>query len=68
METRLYLSPFKRYFHFRSDGRHLVFRQPTTSGDVRSEIVKSGMVDNVGIAVGIATPSLAVEKLYQVPV
>ena len=27
-----------------------------------------GMVDNVGIAVGIATPSLAVQKLFPLPV
>ncbi len=40
----------------------------TTSGDVRSNIVKSGMVDNVGIAVGIAAPSFAVQKLFPLPV
>ena len=40
----------------------------TTSGNVRGDIVKSGMVDNVGIAVGIAAPSLAVQKLFPLPV
>ncbi len=39
-----------------------------TSGNVRGDIVKSGMVDNVGIAVGIAAPSLAVQKLFPLPV
>ncbi len=39
----------------------LNFGSRTTSGNVRGDIVKSGMdmVDNVGIAVGIAAPSLA---------
>ncbi len=31
-------------------------------------MVKSGMVDNVGIAVGIAAPSLAVQKLFPLPI
>ena len=39
-----------------------------TSGDVRSNIVTSGMVDNVGIAVGIAAPSFAVQQLFPLPV
>ena len=30
--------------------------------------MKSGMVDNVGIAVGIAAPSVAVQKLFSLPV
>jgi hypothetical protein len=29
---------------------------------------KSGVVDNVGIAVGIAAPSFAVQKLFPLPV
>ena len=42
----------------------------TTSGDVRSDIVNSGVVDrpNVGIAVGIAAPTFAVQKLFSLPV
>ena len=36
----------------------------TTSGNLRGDVVKSGMVDNMGIAVGIAAPSLAVQKLF----
>ena len=44
------------------------FGSRTTSGNVRGDVVKSGMVDNVGIAVGIAAPSLAVQKLFPIPV
>ncbi len=44
------------------------FGSQTTSLNVRSDILKSGMVDNVGIAVGIAAPSLAIQKLFKVPV
>ena len=39
-----------------------------TSGNVRSDIFKPGMVDNVAIAVEIATPSLAVQNLFPLPV
>ena len=42
----------------------LNFGSRTTSGNVRGDIVKLGMVDNVGIAVGIAAPSLAVQTLF----
>jgi len=38
----------KSYFYFRSDGRHLEFGSRTTSGNGGGDIVKSGMVDNVG--------------------
>ncbi len=38
------------------------------SGNARSDICKSGLVDDVGIAVGIATPSLAIQKLFPLPV
>ena len=44
------------------------FGSRTTSGNVRGDIVKSGIVDNIGIAVGIATPSLAVQKLFPLSV
>ncbi len=44
------------------------FGSRTTSGNVGGDIVKSGMVDNVGVAVGIASPSLAVQKLFPLPV
>ena len=40
-------------------GRHL--------DNVRSDTVKSSMVDNMGIALQIAAPSLAVEKLFPHP-
>ena len=47
----------------------LNFGSRTTLGNVRGDIVKSGMVGNVGIAVGIATPSpLTVQKLFPHPV
>ena len=46
----------------------LNFGSRTTSGNVRGDAMKSGMVDNVGIAVGIAAPSLAVQKLFSLPV
>ncbi len=44
------------------------FASRITSRNVRDDVVKSGMVDNVGIAVGIAAPSLAVQKLFPLPV
>ncbi len=43
------------------------FGSRTTSDNVGGDIVKSGMVDNVGIAVEIAAPSLAVQKLFPLP-
>ncbi len=48
----------------------LNFSSQTTSGNVRGDrdVVKLGMVDNMGIAVGIASPSLAVQKLFPLPV
>jgi len=46
----------------------LNFGSGTMSGNVRSDIFRSGMVDNVRIAVGIATPSLAIQKLFPLPV
>ncbi len=38
------------------------------SGNVGSEISKSGMVENMRVAVGIASPSLSVQKLFLLPV
>ena len=46
----------------------LNFGSLTTSGNVRSDIVKSGMVDNDGIAVEIAAPSVTGEKLFPLSV
>ncbi len=46
----------------------LNFGSRTTSGNVRGDTVKLSMVDNVEIAVGIAAPSLAVQKLFPLPV
>ncbi len=36
-------------------------------GNVGGDVVKSGMVDNVGVAVGIAAPSLADQRLFPLP-
>ena len=38
------------------------------SGNVGSAISKSGMVENVRVAVEIASPSLSVPKLFPLPV
>jgi len=46
----------------------LNFGSRTASGNVRGDRVKWGMVDNVRVAVGIAAPSLAVQKLFPLPV
>jgi len=46
----------------------LNFGSRTTSDNVRGDIVKSSMVDNVGIAVGITALSLAVQTLFPLPV
>ncbi len=44
---------------FGFDDRHLEFRQ---SGDVGRVISVTGMAENMGVEVGIAAPSLTVEK------
>ncbi len=46
----------------------LNFGSRTTSGNVGGDIVKSGMADKVGVAVGIAALSLAVQTLFPLPV
>ncbi len=38
------------------------------SGRVGSAKAMSGMVENVGVAVGIASPSVSVQKLFPLPV
>ncbi len=38
------------------------------SGRVGSVISKSGMAENVGVAVGFASPSVSVQKLFPLPV
>ena len=38
------------------------------SGNVGSDISESGMVTNVGVAVGTASPSLSVQTLFLLPV
>ncbi len=55
-------------FHFRFRDRHLSYRCCPMSGRVGSGISKSGMVENVGVAVAIASPSVSVQKLFPLPV
>ncbi len=49
-------------------GRHFEFGRRPTSENVDSVIPKSGLADNVGVEVEIATPFLTVEKLFPLPV
>ena len=69
METLRHVFPFKSYFHFRFpfpvSWQTLAFPM---SADIGSVISKSGMVENVGVAVGIASPCVFVVKLFQLPV
>ncbi len=46
----------------------LSFRRWTMSADVGSDTGMSGVVETVVTAVGIASPSLSVQKLFPVPV
>ncbi len=54
-------------FHFRICGRHLRFRCRPMSGRVGSVISMAGVVDNVGVAVEIASPYVSVQKLLPLP-
>ncbi len=49
-------------------GPHLCFRCWLMSGCVDSVTSKSGKVENVEVAVGIASPAVSVQKLFPVPV
>src|SRR5512139_4142377 len=46
----------------------LPFRGRPMSGNVGSDISESGVVANVGVAVGTASPSLSVQTLFLLPV
>ncbi len=46
----------------------LNFGSPPTSDNVDRVISESCMVENMGVEVGNATPSLTVEKLFPLPV
>ncbi len=46
----------------------LNFASRPTSDNVDSVISESGMAENMGVEVGIAMPSLPVEKLFRLPV
>jgi len=48
--------------------RHFAFTMSADVGHVVSGISESGMVENVGIAAKIASPSLSVQKLFLLPV
>ena len=50
------------------NGALLNFGIRSTSDNVDRVISESGMVENMGVEVGIATPSLTVEKLFPLPV
>ncbi len=60
--------PFEMYFDFLFHGRHLSFRCRLMSDNVSSVIFGSGMIENVRVAVGIASPSVSVQKLFPLPV
>ena len=49
------------------DGGHHCGNRPT-SDNVTDHIYESDMVENMGVEVGNATPSLTVEKLFPLPV
>ena len=55
-------------FHFLFRGRHLSFGCRLMSHNVGSVIFGSGAVANVGVAAGIASPALSVQKLFPLPV
>ncbi len=69
MESLRHLFPFKSYFHFRFP---LPVSWPTfelpMSDNVGSVIFGSGMVENVGVVVGIASPSVTVQKFFPLSV
>ena len=44
------------------------FRCWPTSDRVGSVIFKSGVIENVGVAVEIASPSVSIQKLFPLPV
>jgi hypothetical protein len=64
--------PFKSYFHLRFPLRVFIDISSSgyrpMSGSIGSDISKSGVVDNIGVAVGIASPALSVQKLFPLPV
>ncbi len=47
---------------------HFEFRKSVTSDSVDSVIFESGIVENMGVEVEIAAPSLTVQKLFLLPV
>ena len=51
-------------FNFRFRNRHFSFRCRPMSDNVSRVIFGSGMVKNVGVADGIASPSVSVQKLF----
>ncbi len=68
LESLRRLFPFKSYFHFRFRGRQVRFRCRPMWDNVGGVKFGSGMVENVGVAIGIASPSVSVQKLFPFPV
>ena len=56
------------YFHFRFRDRNLSFRCRLMSDTVGSAIFGSGVVENVGVTVGIASLTLALRVLFPLSV
>ena len=69
MESLQNLFPFKSYFNFRFllPVSWQTFEFPM-SDNVGSVVIGSGMVENVEVAVGIASKSVSVQKLIPLPV
>ena len=55
-------------FHFRFRDRQLNLQCRPMSCRVGIVISMSGMVENVGVAIGIASKSVSVQKLFPLPV
>ncbi len=72
LESRRDQLPFKRYFHVRFSAAILNWENVNNSLDlsenVDSIIFKSGKAENMRVKVGIAAPSLTVQKLFPLPV
>jgi hypothetical protein len=59
---------FTSGFYFRFRSRHLSFRCRPMSDNIGNVIFGSGILENVGVAVGIPSPSVSAQKLFPLPV
>ena len=59
---------FTSGFYFRFRSRHFSFRCRPMSDNIGNVIFGSGILENVGVAVGIASPSVSAQKLFPLPV